>query len=208
LGFVGDVGPFADADPRPAVYVSDWVEGLSSRPNFVVRTTGNAALLVPALQKMVHDMNPASPLMSPRTLRDVLHAHLAAQELSMTLMAVFATLALTLAALGVYAVMAYVVAARTREFGIRAALGAARMRLLMLVLRQGMRAAIAGCLIGLFVAALGSRLLERLLSGVSAHDGLTFVAAPLVLILVTLAACLIPARAATRVPPVEALRAE
>src|SRR5262249_23241560 len=141
IGVVADVRESASGEPVPAVYVSDWQEDPWRRPEFVVRTSGNAASLVPALRRMLREGSPPSPLLFPRTLREVMHSFIAPQELAMTLFTIFATLALALAALGVYAVMAYIVTARTREFGIRSALGAGRSSVMLLVLRQGMVAA-------------------------------------------------------------------
>lgn len=207
VGVVGDVRANVMRVSSPALYVSDWQEG-GSGAEFVVRSSGDAAALIPELRRALHDMDPLLPLIAPRTLSDVLHGFIVPQELSMTLMAAFATLALALAALGVYAVMAYAVAARTREFGIRGALGATSGSLVMLVVRQGMTTAGVGAVVGLGLAFSGARLLERLLSGVSTHDAVTFAAAPVLLLVVALVACLLPARTATRVQPVEALRAD
>jgi ABC-type antimicrobial peptide transport system permease subunit len=190
------------------VYVSDWQDDPWRRPEFVVRTTGDARALVPALRRMLREVSPRSPLLFPRTLREVMHMFIAPQELAMTLFTVFATIALALAALGVYAVMAYIVTARTREFGIRSALGAGRGSVMLLVLRQGMIAASVGSAVGLIMAVAGARVIEGLIAGVPTHDWITFVAAPILLLAVTLAACMIPARVAVNVQPVEALRAE
>jgi putative ABC transport system permease protein len=104
--------------------------------------------------------------------------------------------------------MAYTVVARTREFGVRAALGASPSRILALVLRHGLATAVVGIAVGLIAAALASKLLASMLAGISAHDPITFIVAPLALLIVALAASLLPARAATKVAPVEALRAE
>ncbi len=104
--------------------------------------------------------------------------------------------------------MAYAVVARTREFGIRVALGASRRAILVLVLRHGLGTALAGSICGLALAAALSKFLSSMLTGVSAHDVATFIVSPLVLIAVALAASLLPARAATRVQPVEALRVD
>jgi len=208
IGVVADVREHAGGEPVPAVYVSDWQEDPWRRPEFVVRTTGNAAALVPALRRMLREVSPRSPLLFPRTLREVVHSFMAPQELAMTLFTVFATLALALAALGVYAVMAYIVTARTREFGIRSALGAGRASVMVLVLRQGMVATGVGSAAGLILAVGGARVIEGLIAGVSVHDWITFVAAPVVLLAVTLSACMIPARVAVNVQPVDALRAE
>ena len=208
IGIVADVRERSGSELMPAVYVSDWQDDPWRRPEFVVRTTGDARSLVPALRRMLRDVSPRSPLLFPRTLRDVMHSFIAPQELAMTLFSVFATLALALAALGVYAVMAYIVTARTREFGIRTALGAGRGSVILLVLRQGMFAAGVGSAVGLLLALAGARLLDDLIAGVPVHDWITFLAAPVVLLAVTLTACLIPARVAVNVQPVDALRAD
>jgi putative ABC transport system permease protein len=126
----------------------------------------------------------------------------------MILMASFAVLAVVLAALGVYSVMAYAVIGRTREFGIRSALGAERWSIVALVLRQGAATTIVGVSAGLVAAALLSRYVASLLVGVTARDIPTFALSALVLILVAAVACLLPARRATLVEPVDALRAE
>jgi ABC-type antimicrobial peptide transport system permease subunit len=148
------------------------------------------------------------PLLFPQTLRRIFANSVERQRLAMALMATFAILALFLAALGIYGVMAYAVSARTREFGIRAALGASRGRILTLVLGQGVTTTMFGLAAGLVLAWLLTRYMASLLIGVTTHDALTFVAAPVLLALVALVACLLPARAATRVQPVEALRVE
>jgi ABC-type antimicrobial peptide transport system permease subunit len=126
----------------------------------------------------------------------------------MILMASFAILAVVLAALGVYSVMAYSVIGRTREFGIRSALGAERWSIVGLVLRQGAATTIVGVGAGLLIAALVSKYVASLLVGVTARDSLTFTLSALTLLLVAGVACVLPARRATRVEPVEALRAE
>jgi ABC-type antimicrobial peptide transport system permease subunit len=126
----------------------------------------------------------------------------------MQLMAAFALLALTLAAVGVYGVMAYSVAARTREIGVRVALGAQPSNVFAMIVRQGLGAAVAGVAIGLLGAAALGRVLTKLLYGVAPTDAPTFVTVAVILLAVTLAACLIPARRAVRVDPLEALRSE
>jgi predicted permease len=207
VGVVGDVRPNVMSDIVPAVYVAErqWV-GYGGE--FVVHTSDNAETLITDLKTVLHDLDPQLPLIRPRTLRTVLDDSIARQHLAMALMGVFAGLALVLAALGVYSIMAYAVIGRTRELGIRAALGAERGRIVALVLRQAVGTTLAGAAAGLFVAALATRYLASLLVGVTAHDVPTFVAAAVVLVAVALLACLLPARTATRVQPVEALRAE
>ena len=208
VGIVADVRPKVTDDIVPTVYVPEWQDFGGGGELAIRVASGDAAALLPRIRRLVHEVDPRIPLLGPRTSRDVLHASIAQQQVTMVLMATFALLALTLASLGVYSVTAYSVTARTREFGIRAALGAQRSSVLMLVLRQGLATTLAGIAAGLVLAALLSRVLASLLVGVSSHDAATFVAAPLLLAGVAMAACLLPARAATSVEPVEALRTE
>ena len=208
VGVVADVREDALSPIVPTIYVpaGQFVGAFSG--TFVVRTTGDAAALLQRVKQILHGIDPKMPLFYPLTLRDVLARSVARQELAMGLMVAFAVLALLLAALGIYGIVAYAVIARTREFGIRSALGASRQSILALVLRQGLTTAAAGIVCGLGLAVLLSRFMASLLVGVSVHDTLTFVLAPAALAVVAVIACVIPARAATRVQPVEALRAE
>ena len=207
VGVVGDVRPSLFADPEPTLYVSErqWA-GYGG--NVIVRTSGAAADLTPAIRRVLHDIDPGVPLLFPRTLREVLRGSIARQQLAMVLMDAFAVLALVLAALGIYGVMAYATGARTREFGIRSAMGASPASILLLVLRQGFSTTLAGVICGLLLAAAVSKFLASLLVRVSAHDPATFALAALAALLVALLASLVPARQATRVQPAEALRAE
>jgi ABC-type antimicrobial peptide transport system permease subunit len=207
VGVVGDVRDNVASDQRPMLYASHWQVGAGGG-QIVVRTAGDATPLVPALRRVLQELDLPLPLMMPRTLREVLDKFVSRQRFSMALMAAFASLALVLAALGIYAVMAYAVVARTREIGIRTALGAQRMNVLFLVLGQGMIPAVAGTAIGLAIAVPGASAITQLLSGVSPHDGATFGVATAVIIIVAMLACALPARAAMRVDPVEALRSE
>ncbi|HWH51361.1 MAG TPA: ADOP family duplicated permease, partial [Gemmatimonadaceae bacterium] len=207
VGVVADVRPSVLEEVEPTVYQSALQTQIIGG-EFIVRTTGDASSLLATIRQDLHVMDPKVPVINPRTLRDVLGASIARQQLAMAMMGAFALLALGLAALGVYGIMAYTVAARTREFGVRSALGASPGRILTLVLRHGLATAITGVAAGLIVAAMASKLLASMLAGVSAHDPITFIAAPAALLVVALAASLLPARAATKVAPVEALRAE
>ena len=207
VGVVGDTRQTVMGDIVPTVYVAEG-QWPGRGGEFVVRATDDASTLIPGVKSILHELDPQLPLIFPRTMREVLNATIARQHLAMILMASFAVLAVVLAALGVYSVMAYSVIGRTREFGIRSALGAERWSIVGLVLRQGATTTILGVSAGLVAAVLTSKYVASLLVGVTAHDLPTFAASAFVLILVAAAACLLPARRATRVEPVEALRAE
>jgi len=207
VGVVGDVRQTVLGDIVPTVYVSErqW----SGRGGeFVVRAADDASALIPGIKSILHELDPELPLIFPRTMRQVLDATIARQHLAMMLMASFAVLAVVLAALGVYSVMAYSVIGRTREFGIRAALGAERWSIVGLVLRQGATTTVVGVAVGLLAAAVASKYVASLLVGVTARDVPTFTLSALTLVLVAGVACLLPARRATRIEPVEALRAD
>jgi ABC-type antimicrobial peptide transport system permease subunit len=126
----------------------------------------------------------------------------------MILLAVFAALALVLACIGIYGVIAYLVGQRTHEIGVRMSLGAERRHILLLIMGQGLRMATAGVVVGLLLAFSLTRLMSSQLFGVSNHDPLTFVAVSLVLIAVAMIACWVPARRAMRVDPTVALRSQ
>jgi len=207
VGVVGDVRTGVTDDPRPTAYVSarqDHWGGLA----IVVRTAGDPMTLLPAVRREVRAIDASVPVSDARTMRDVQAMQLTDRRLPMQLMAAFALLALALAAVGVYGVMAYSVAARTREIGVRVALGARPGNVFGMVLRQGLGAAAAGLTLGFIGAAALGRLLTALLYGISPTDTATFAGVAAVLVAVVLAACLIPARRAIRIDPLEALRSE
>jgi putative ABC transport system permease protein len=175
---------------------------------FVVRATGNAAGLGRSIEAAVHEIDPNLPVFNVQTMNQVIDAGIGNERLTMVLMFGFAALALLMAAIGVFGVTAYAVAQRTHELGVRMALGAKPSTVLALVLRQEMGACLIGIVVGIAGAVMLSSLLESLLFGVASRDTLTLSVASLVLLLVTVVACLIPARRATRVDPVTALRLE
>jgi putative ABC transport system permease protein len=207
VGVVGDVRMGTAGEPRPTVYVSSRQDHWGGAA-IVIRTTGDPMALLPAVRREVKAMDPTLPVVEPRTLRDVQSMGLTDRRLPMQLMAAFALLALVLAAVGVYGVMAYSVAARTREIGVRVALGAQPSNVFGMIVRQELGSAIAGLTIGLLGAAALGRVLTKLLYGVGPTDAPTFIGVAAVLLAVTLAACLVPAWRAVRVDPLEALRSE
>jgi predicted permease len=174
----------------------------------VVRTAGDPAALAASVRRALQAADPELAVAEVRTMRQVVDRSVARPRFTMLLLSGFGGMALLLAAVGVYAVISYSVAQRTRELGIRVALGAQRRDVLGLVVRQGIGLAAAGVAVGLVGALATSRLLRSLLFGVSPVDPLTFAVIPLLLLAVALLASVLPARRATRVSPIAALRAE
>lgn len=209
VGVVGDVRAFPWTEPPATVYVSAMQQPLGWGA-VVVRSDGDPRALVAPIRGVLHDIDADLPIPSAgvQTMDEVFGNMLARQRLPMFFTGAFAVLALVLAALGVYSIMAYSVTARRREFGIRTALGARRTNVLSLVVRQGMTMAVAGAAAGLIIAAAISRAIAGLLIGVTPHDAATFVVVPLVLLTVSAVACVVPARRAMAVDPLEALRAD
>ncbi len=174
----------------------------------VVRTAGDPRAFVGTAQATVHALDPDLPVYGSQTMGEIIETSLAAQRFATLLLGLFAAFGLVLAAVGIYGVMAYSVGQRTQEMGIRMALGATRRDILRLVLGRGSLLTGAGTLIGL-LACLGlTRFLASLLFGVTATDPVTFLAVAFVLGAVALFACYVPARRATRVDPMTALRYE
>jgi ABC-type antimicrobial peptide transport system permease subunit len=153
-------------------------------------------------------VNSDLPLASVRTMQEVYDKSVAQTSFTLVMLGIAGTMALTLGIIGIYGVMSYTVSQRKREIGIRLALGAQVGDVLRIVLRQGTKLALVGVVIGIAAAFALTRLMTNLLFGVTAHDPLTFVAVAALLILVALLACYIPARRATLVDPIVALRYE
>ncbi|HKQ73275.1 MAG TPA: ABC transporter permease [Blastocatellia bacterium] len=207
VGVVGDVKDQGmDKDVNPEVYFS-WAQTSQRNGTLVVRGA-NVSSLAPAIRSKAQELDKQLPLSDMRTLEDIVGRSIAAPRSYTLLLALFAGIALTLAAVGVYGVMAYSVSQRAHEIGVRMALGARPRDTLKLVLKQGMRLALIGAAIGLIASWALTRLMKSLLFGVNATDPLTFIAIPLLLGLVALLACWIPAWRATKVDPVVALHWE
>ena len=174
----------------------------------VVETAGDPGLLVERVRQTLVSADPEFRTYGVRRLSDSLDASFWQARFELWVLGILGALALVLAAVGMYGVLAYHVTARTREIGIRMALGARPREVVQLVTAQGLRVTIAGIVIGLFISAMASRLLTTLLQGVSPTDTVTWSSAVGVWIAVALVACWLPARRATRVEPVVALREE
>jgi len=205
---VGVVGDTRYATLRDENAATAFVPQTSGGTTFAVRTAGDPAALMAAVRKVVNTVDSNLPVERMRTQTDAIDRLLFEERLLARLFGLFGVLGLTLASIGLYGLLSYEVARRTREIGIRTALGAQRRDVLALVLRQGVVLVVAGAVMG-SAAALGlTRLLASLLYAVRPTDPITFALVAGLLIAVGVAACLLPARRATRVDPMEALRCE
>jgi putative ABC transport system permease protein len=210
IGVVADIKHFGlDLPEQPALYspytqAPPWKRWMM----MVARTQSDPAAMTQAVKEQIWKIDPQLPVTRVQTMEEVAGASFAARRLNMSLLAVFATLALVLAAVGVYGVMSYAVTQRTQEIGIRMALGARAQDVLKLMIRNGMSLTLFGVAIGLVSAFALTRLMTTLLFGVTPTDKVTFLAVSIVLIVVALLACYIPARRATKVDPLVALRYE
>jgi len=216
VGLVGDVKSFIGSEVPPTLFIpSAQTPVFITRifggwfPTYVmVRAGGDPAGLAPAVRAAIHDTDPRVPVGRVRALREVLTESVSFGRFLMVLLTIFAALALVLAGVGTYGVVSFLVAQRTHEFGVRVALGADPGDVLALVLRRGLALAGGGAALGLVGAAALARLLASQLYGVGPMDLPTFGAVTAVLVAVALCACWIPARRATRVDPMVALRSE
>jgi len=176
--------------------------------NLVIRVSGDPMSLVAAVSREIHAVDPNQPISVIATMAKLLGEETEQRQVGMILVATFAGMALLLAALGIYGVLAYFVAQRTREIGVRVALGAKTRDVLMMVMKQGMALTSFGIVIGLIGGLALTRMMKSLLFGVSATDPVTYAVIALLLIAVALLACWIPARRATKVDPMVALRCD
>ena len=216
VGIVGDVRDSGlNNDPRPGMYVpqaqiSDAANVLNTGIMplaWVVRTAGNSSALTEQMQAELRQAS-GLPVANVTAMEDIVSNSLSRQKFNMWLMTVFGFVAMLLAAIGIYGLMAYSVQQRTQEIGIRLALGAQLGQVRNMVVAQGMKLAVAGVVIGIGAAYGLAQFIATFLFGVEAHDPATFVVVPVVLSLVALVAVWIPARRASRVEPLKALRYE
>ncbi|HIM50294.1 MAG TPA: ABC transporter permease [Acidobacteria bacterium] len=212
VGVVGDVHHRGlDSRPQPELYFS-YRQSLSGqgapRASIVARTTGDPLALVPFLRQDILDLNPSLPIDNVMTMEARLSSSVAQPRFYALVLGVFAAGALALAMVGIYGVLAYTVSRRSREIGLRMALGADGGRIRNLVVRQGALLVGVGVAFGLAGALVTTRALESLLFGVTTLDLPTLITVPVVLVTVAIVACYVPVRRATRVNPMDALRYE
>ena len=210
-GIVGDIREFDPLTaPRPTMYfpITQFADAGGILRDWVVRSVGDPLTVASSVRAAVWSVDKDLPVTRVRTMQEVWSLSIASPRLNLLLFILFAGLALALATVGIYGVMAYNVAQRTREIGIRVALGARSNDVVKLVLAQGFRPAALGLLLGVTAAFALTRLMARMIYGVSPTDAATFFTVALLLGAVALLACYLPARRALRVDPLVALRYE
>jgi len=211
VGVVGDVMQGLDTDAKAEMYLP-YRQGDRLLPAFqlsvVMRTAGEPLLQAAALRRAISGIDPGQPLVKPRTMEDNVATSVAQPRFRTWLIGIFAGLALLLAAVGIYGVLSYSVTQRTREIGIRVTLGADRSHVLRTVVGEGLRFTLFGVALGVAGGLAVTRVLQGFLFGVSAFDPAAFLGAATLLVVVAVAASLGPARRATRVDPIVALRNE
>jgi predicted permease len=208
IGVVGRVKQYTlDADSRMAMYLPH-AQASTRAMNVVLRTAADPTALTTAVRREIRAMDPDLPIYGARGMTARVDESLATRRFSMLLLTLFAALALGIASIGIYGVMAYLVNQGTRELGIRLALGATPVLILRMVVSQGMTVALTGVAIGIVGAFALTHVMQSLLFGVNAFDPLTFIAIPLLLAAIALLASWIPARRAARIDPTISLRSE
>src|SRR5690349_5163731 len=208
IGVVGNVRYDSLVDEAPPAVYFPHPDLTYPFMTLVVRTDGDPTAIAPAIQREIRALDPNQPLSDVRTMNQVMSDWVARSRFNTSLLGLFAGLATVLSAVGIFGVMNYSVALRTRELGLRLAIGAQPRQVLLLVLKQGLALTIVGVVIGLAAAFGLTRLLSGLLFGVAAVDLTTFASISLLLVIVSLLACYLPARRAMRIDPLRALRYE
>jgi putative ABC transport system permease protein len=207
VGVVGDVKNKLDEIAEPYIYIA-YAQFSFSGMGIVIRTAAEPAAITPAVRGEVMALDPSLPVSGLKTVERMVYERSTPKRIMTAMMGVFAVFALMMAGAGLYAVMAYAVSRRTREIGVRLALGARPRDILWMITRQGMKLTMAGLAFGLAGTFALTRVISGLLFGVSAADPLTYILFSLPLSCVALLACYLPARRATKVDPLVALRHE
>ncbi len=207
VGVVGDVPISIEDGVKPTIY-RPLFDGRDNEFYGVIHSAANPMSLVPQIRNAVHKLDPDIPIHDVRTFEQINTRVTGNRRFSVSLLSLFAGVALLLAAMGLYGVVSHAVAQRTPEIGIRMALGASRAEVSRLILMGGMKPALIGIAAGLAASFAFSRILQNMLVGISSLDALTFVVVPILLMLVVVVACLVPAFRATRIDPTIALRSE
>ena len=211
VGIVGDMKQSFEAGSKAEMFIpyaqfpDPMLTGMFLNVALVARTANDPTLLTTSVRTVLQEIDPTQPLVNARTMETSMSTTVAQPRLQMTLLLVFAGLALALAAIGVYGVMAYTVSQRVPEIGVRMAIGASPSQIVTLVVREGAVLALLGITLGLLGAALAGWGMQGLLYDIDGHDPLTFFIAPVVLATAALLACYVPARRAGRISPLNAL---
>jgi putative ABC transport system permease protein len=211
VGIVGDMKQSFESGSNAEMFVpyaqfpDEMLAGMYLNTALIVRTAGNPLDAVRSVRAAILEIDPGQPLVNVRTMEAAMAGTVAQPRFQMTLIMIFASIAVALAAVGVYGIMAYTVSQRTPEIGVRMAVGASPNQVIAMVVWQGARLAIMGVVLGLIAAALAAGALQTWLFDIKGLDPLTFVVAPLVLGLAALLASYIPARRAARISPLAAM---
>jgi putative ABC transport system permease protein len=209
VGVANDVRSIGlDSDPAPMAYVSTAVAAMWNPMNLVIRTSGEPGSQVSAVRSSLGSIDPNIPVYEIRTVDELLSSSLGSRRFTMFLLGTFAAVALLLACVGLFGVMAYLVSQRTHEIGVRLALGARPGDVFRLIIGRGMALATAGSALGLAGAWAIGRFLESMLYQIKPSDPITLASAPVLLLAVAFLACYMPARRAMKVDPMVALRYE
>jgi predicted lysophospholipase L1 biosynthesis ABC-type transport system permease subunit len=209
VGVVGNVlKDGLDRAPRPEIYLAHSAARGIGQVNLVVKTSSNPNAFVPTLRSILREVEPTAALGEVGALSTQLSASVAQPRFATAVLGAFAALALALAATGLYGVLTYSVSQRRREIGIRSALGATKTDVIKLIVRQGLASTLAGLALGVVLSLLATRLMQPLLFGITPLDWPSFAIMPMVLLVVALVACLLPARKAAATDPAITLRGE
>jgi predicted permease len=211
IGVSADIQPRNSVHaPEPHLYLAYWQSNATREGDirFAIRVKGDPAIALPAIRHMLQSLDPNVPLGEDMSMSEQVNLEYMPVLLAQNVMSFCGLLALCLSAMGLYSILAFAVRARTREIGIRMALGARREDVLRLIVGQGTRLALIGVATGAIAALISTRLLASLLFGVKTIDPATYICVTVLLIFVTLAACYLPARRAASIDPMQALRSE